>query len=214
MKTALISAAFATALVTTVSAVNLSLTNVSGGAVSSGTYTVGTNTGTANANSWPNAEGPAFATNGLQTDKYLNFLKIDTGIAVNANGGSASLILNGLTFSAGNDAPERDPLTFTLYGSSTPLASGPIVLSTLTLIVANAATGLATDPGRNTFSSLQTFANNTAYAGYVLYFPTVRNAAGANSMQVGEITFSNNIPEPGTVALSGLAFLGFLRRRR
>src|SRR5204863_5188359 len=103
----------------------------------------------------------------------------------NATGGSASLILNGLTFSAGNDAAERDPMTFTLYGSTTPLAAGPIVLSTLTLIVANAPTGFATDPGRNTFSSLQTLANSTAYAGYVLYFPTVRNSAAANSMQIG-----------------------------
>jgi hypothetical protein len=85
----------------------------------------------------------------------------------------------------------------------------------LLMKVSSQTTGLDVDPGRQLTWVAQTFANTTAYASYVLTFPTVRNSATANSMQVGEITFDGVVPEPGTTALTGgVALLGLVRRRR
>ncbi len=82
-------------------------------------------------------------------------------------------------------------------------------------IVSGCIAALAVNPGRFTAGAQQTFTNNVAYASYVLTFSTVRNAGTANSMQIGEIAFVGNaVPEPGTVALSGLALPGLARRKR
>ncbi len=184
-----------------------------GGQVVGGEFVVGViGTAQPNINNWPGGEPPASAIDGSTGTKYLNFAEFNTGLIVSA----PSTIVTGLTFSTANDAPARDPLTFTLYGSTTALSGdGPFNISSLTLITENQSTGLETDPGRFTSSELQTFANSEIFDSYLLVFPTVRDEASANSMQISEITFDGTaVPEPGSVLLGALGAAGLLARRR
>jgi hypothetical protein len=205
---ALTAVAFLTA---NASAVTITMSTVSGGQVAGGNFNQGIVGTAANTNNWPAAEFPANATDNNSATKYLNFAKTDTGIVVTPAGGSAAL--NSMAFTTANDSPNRDPLTFSLWGSVTPLSAGNFSMAGLTPIVTGASTGLTVDPGRFITGAAQTFTNNVAYASYVLTFPTVRDSATANSMQVADVTFSN-VPEPGTSALAGLALLGLARRKR
>ena len=57
---------------------------------------------------------------------------------------------------------------------------------------------------------------STEYSSYRLVFPTVRDAAAANSMQIQDVQFYT-IPEPSTwalLALAGMATAVVARRRR
>jgi hypothetical protein len=100
-------------------------------------------------------------------------------------------VVTGLRFTTANDAIERDPMTFTLEGSMDP--AGPWTL------IASGNTGL--DTARFATAPDVLFANSTAWRSYRLLFPTVRNAAGANSMQIAEVAFldagGNDVTAPG-----------------
>lgn len=198
------------------------------------TFTIGTQGTTANVNNWPMNEPPARAIDGVG-QKYLNFAKLNTGVAVSSAAGG---VPTSITVWAANDAVARDPSTFKIYGTSSP-ASGAAGSSIGGLsLIASGAFSLPVDrtPGGNAalgaFSSTATFANATAYPTYVIVFPTVKDAVGANSMQVAEIQMNTSggaglftpndavvggvlVPEPSTAILGGLGLaLAAFRRRR
>jgi hypothetical protein len=64
------------------------------------------------------------------------------------------------------------------------------------------------------------FANLTAYSAYLLIFPTVKNAASANSMQISEVEFLGAsavpaVPESGpALSLTAATLLGLLALAR
>jgi uncharacterized protein (TIGR03382 family) len=201
------------ALAASANAAVISMTNAIGGAVVGTNFVVGVAATAAGVNNWPAGEPPAAAIDGNTATKYLNFAELNTGIIVTPASGSGPL--RAITFTTANDSPNRDPLTFTIYGSAVALAgAGPFNLSSMATL-ASGITGLATDPGRFTAGAAQNVPNDTAFASYVVIFPTVRDTATANSMQVSEIAFDTTaIPEPSALGLGGLALLGLLRRRR
>jgi hypothetical protein len=195
-----------------------------------------------NINVWPmnGAENPPNAIDNVNTTKYLNFGETNTGYIVTPTGG-APTIATGIAFVTGNDHPDRDPATYSLFGSnsivltSNPTAGQIFSLSDFTLI-SSGTLSLPGVPGNNLdqrgVAASTSFTNTTAYTTYLLYFPTVKDAALANSMQVAEAALTGAggtrltpsgspigggqlIPEPGSVALllvtSGAALL---RRRR
>jgi len=107
--------------------------------------------------------------------KYLNFDKLDAGFTVTPAQGPS--VVRGLRLTSANDAPERDPTSFRLLGSTngrtfTEIASGPIPDFT----------------GRFTPVDLA-FENAQAYTHYQLLFPTVRNANSAVAVQIAEVEF-------------------------
>ena len=187
--------------------------------------TVGSNTsllatvGTVpNTNNYPAGEPPASAidniTGGIpnQGNKYLNFLETGAGFIVTPTTNS---IVAGLHFFTGNDAPERDPLTVTLEGSTD--ANATTTLNSTWVLLYSGPSGLATDPGRNASGPNVFFANTQSLRSYRLLVSTVRNAATANSFQFQEIELLSPIPEPSSVALCGVALAAFgtmWRRRR
>ena len=127
--------------------------------------------------------------------------------------------MTGLSLTTANDSPPRDPLTFTLFGSNTQTAVNTpgttFALANFTQIATGPIPGLVTDPGRFTTVPEVTFANTTAFTTYILVFPTVRDAAAANSMQIAEAILTGTVvPEPSALLFAGLAGVGFLRRRR
>src|SRR2546421_3186155 len=83
----------------------------------------------ATSNNTPGSEGVANAIDNQPT-KYLNFDKLNTGFTVNP-GVRGLTVVSGLTLTSANDAPERDPASYTLSGSYdgsnfTQIASGAV----------------------------------------------------------------------------------------
>jgi len=142
--------------------------------------------GVPNDSDWPSAEYPGLATdNDIQT-KYLHFKgeTQSTGFQVTPSVGAT--VVTGLTFTTANDAESRDPVSFELYGSNTSI-DGPY-----TLIASGAISDFAQATAWPRYTMNNTpisFANKTAYTHYQLLFPSVRDAANANSMQIAEVEF-------------------------
>jgi hypothetical protein len=161
---------------------------------------------------FPTAESPPNAIDNDVTKKYLNFGTspvpgINTGFYVTPSAGASIVV--GLHFATANDSPNRDPMAFTLEGTN----SNPATAIDWALI-ASGNTGLATDPGRNTWEDASvepTFANSTAYTSYRLLFTGVRGT-GQNSLQFGEVELLT--PEPATMALLLLGGASMLWKRR
>jgi len=92
--------------------------------------------------------------------------------------------VTGITFTTANDAVERDPVAFELYGSNDSI-DGPY-----TLIASGDIVDFAGETVWPRFTKTETpilFDNDVAYAHYQVLFPTVRNPGSANSMQIAEV---------------------------
>jgi hypothetical protein len=154
--------------------------------------------------------------------KYLNFLDLNSGFSVTPS--LNHRVVTGVRFYTANDAEVRDPASYQLFatneGLDAPAASW----------LAIASGNLALPSGRNAggnavvippegnlaaFNQEVTFANTTAYKHYRVVFPTLKDAASANSMQIAEVELLTFVPEPSCALIGGLAMaFGALRRRR
>jgi len=146
--------------------------------------------GVPNDGDWPSNESPPLAIDNNVNTKFLHF-KGDfdpgdppggAGLQVTPSIGPS--IVTGLTFTTANDAPERDPTAFALFGSNTS-ANGPYTLIAAGNIVDFSRASAWPRHTRNTTPI--TFPNNTAYYHYQLLFPTIRNKASSVAMQIGEV---------------------------
>ena len=179
----------------------------------------GTNDADGNAGAPPAAESEINAINDVG-QKYLNFLDLESGFAVTPSANPGKLPVTGLRFYSANDAVERDPASYRLSGSNDSL-TGPWTLiseGALTLPAERNAGGttVAIPPEGNLAAVNQTvlFANPNSYTHLQLVFPTLKDAAAANSMQIAEVEFL--VPEPSSIVLSLLSLLGLVgvARRR
>lgn len=187
--------------------------------------------GTGGANSSPSAEAAPNVRDGNAGTKYLNFAKLGTGFIETF---PAAVVANGMNFTTANDAPERDPINFNVYGSNSVVITGTepagtnIDFSSFTLInPANQATNL-NSVTRGAVTGDQPFTNTTAYRTYAVLFQSVRNSTAANSMQIAEAIFDNGgsaiagqatnpvvgFPEPASLGVLAVGALGLLARRR
>ncbi|NLH15246.1 MAG: hypothetical protein GX455_01575, partial [Phycisphaerae bacterium] len=142
---------------------------------------------------WPSNESPPLAIDNNTSTKYLHFdgQYKSTGFQVTPSAGKTVVV--GLTFTTANDAPERDPIAYELYGSNTSI-SGPY-----TLIASGEITDFKQASVWPRFTMNTTpirFSNSTSYLHYQVMFPTVRNPGSANSMQIGEVELLGG-PEGG-----------------
>jgi hypothetical protein len=150
------------------------------------------------SNNSPSNEGPANAFDNNPYTKYLNFDKQNAGVTIQLNAGR---VVTSFKLTTANDAVERDPTSYKLYGSNDG--------STWTLIQQGQ---LSLSDNRFSVSNDIAVTNSTAYVYYFMIFPSIKNNAG-NSVQIAEITYfydanntttstatSNTIVDPTTAA--------------
>lgn len=135
------------------------------------------------------------------TSKYLNFLDLNSGFAVTPASGST--IVRGLRIYTANDAAERDPASYLLEGSNNGGASYTTISSgALNLPSGRNALALPLNTAGLNFQTI-TFTNNTGYTSYRLTFPTLKDAATATAMQIGEVELLSIAPTAASADVSG-----------
>jgi alpha-tubulin suppressor-like RCC1 family protein len=174
---------------------------VRGGWINSGNFTIGA-VGTTNpGNNWPSGESPDKVVDANTTTKFLIYRNNNAGLILSPT--NSNIVFNRLSLSTANDASERDPASYIIYGSATALsgtAGTNISLAGLTEL----ASGTITLPdNRTTGPTVVQFANTTAYASYIVAFPTVRSTTSNNLTQISEVQLSQGINPPLAVALAG-----------
>jgi hypothetical protein len=191
----------------------------------------GTNDGDANSGPPPGGETVDHTIDGVG-QKYLNFLDLGSGFAVTPSAGPS--IVNRVRLYTANDEEPRDPASIVIEGSNGAI-SGPftsIFQGDLALpagrnpggnvnsyqSATNQPIDLATNGMPLVFQDLS-FTNTATYLHYRVTFPTLKDAAMANSMQIGEVQLIGTvIPEPTSVMLFTMSVIGFgvwrPRRRR
>ena len=162
--------------------------------------------GDSSVNVSPCAELPANVIDDNVNTKYLNFKgnfnagETACGFTVVPSVGAT--VVTGMTFSSANDAPERDPTAFELYGSNdagatwTLIASGPI----------SDFAGAVAWPRLTKIASAITFANDVAYTEYKVLFTALRNVASANSMQIAEVELLGSVVRGQEATIPPLPF--------
>lgn len=142
------------------------------------------------ASGFPAAENPPKAVDGLSGTKYLNTSKLNAGIIVTP---AASLAAKSMVLTTANDAVERDPASYVIFGSNQPITTTNnqsgfadhwtyIASGTLNLPLA-----------RQTAASPINIPNSTAYSSYWIVFTSTRdkNSTGGtvtnNLMQIADI---------------------------
>ena len=108
--------------------------------------------------------------------KYLNFAKLGTGFIVTP--GSALPPIGGISLTSANDAPERDPASYEVWGSN----DGGV---TFTLISSGSVPAFSARGQEQVINFPRAAA--LQYFQYKLDFPTVRDPVAANSMQIAEV---------------------------
>jgi hypothetical protein len=174
---------------------------VRGGWINGENFTIGA-VGTTNpGNNWPSAEGPDKVVDSNTGSKFLIFRNSNAGLIFSPT--NSNIVFNRLSLSTANDASERDPASYIIYGSATALsgtAGTNISLAGLTEL----ASGTITLPdNRTTGPTVVQFANTTAYASYIVAFPTVRSTSSNNLTQISEVQLSQGINPPVAVAMEG-----------
>lgn len=122
----------------------------------------------------PSNEGPNNAFDNNPNTKYLNFDKQNAGVTIQLNSGR---VVTKFTITTANDAVERDPTSYKLYGSND--GSSWVLISEGALSLSDSRFSVSGDIA---------VANTNAYAYYFIKFPSIKNNIG-NSVQVSEITY-------------------------
>lgn len=145
----------------------------------------------ASGSSYPDAEAPIMALDSDSATKYLNFGKLNTGFIVSPSTGSTTV--QSIQLTTANDAVERDPTSWKLYGTNyaiTSVDNGDGSQENWTLIAEDNVTLSDT---RFTKGPVQSFVNAAAYTSYRMLIPTVKDEGAANSMQIADVDlFTSN----------------------
>ncbi len=135
------------------------------------------------ANGSPALEQPHHALDGTASTKWLAFRPSGTHYEVQFTGGAAHAV-NGYTLTSANDAPDRDPYSWTLSGSNDG-------------VVFTAIDSRSAQDFPNRFQTkYYEFTNTTAYSHYRFAFQTEYGVTGANepvAMQVAEIELFDSV---------------------
>ena len=149
---------------------------------------------------YPSGESSAMALDGKASTKYLNFGKEGSGFIVTPSGMTTGTVQS-FTITTANDAEERDPTSWALYGTndaiiSTDNSAGEAENWTLV------DEGTVTLPtARLTVGPVVAVTNSGSYTSYKMLFPTLKNASAADSMQIADVAFYESTDGTGTTVL-------------
>lgn len=127
------------------------------------------------------AEGPQAVFDGSDTTKWFSGARAFAGLIVTP--ATPGTVVTSMSFTAGNDSPERDPVTYQLYGTNGAVTSvnNDTGLADAWTLISTGATGIApssaTATVRNTTGPVVNFANATAYNSYKVVFTALRSAS-------------------------------------
>ncbi len=140
--------------------------------------------GDPNDGDWPGAETPNLAIDDNVATKYLHFKGATQATGFKVAPAVGPTVVTALAFTTANDAVERDPVSFELYGSNESI-EGPFELIASGDIV-DFAGEVAWPRFTKTVTPIE-FENAVAYTYYQVMFPAVRDPGSANSMQIAEV---------------------------
>ncbi len=140
--------------------------------------------------SYPPNESPQNAIDGT-LNKYLNFGEQNSGFIVTPSKGAS--IIESFEITTANDAVERDPTTWSLYGTNDPITSADNSTGTTENWNLIDSGSLSLPSARNTTDSAELVAGSTAYSSYRMIFSAVKDGGAANSMQFAEIQFFGEV---------------------
>ena len=149
---------------------------------------------------YPVGEEPFNVLDGKASTKYLNFAKEGSGFIVTPSGMTTQTVQS-FKITTANDAQERDPTSWALYGTNDAIVSGDNSTGEAenwTLIDEGAVT-LPT--ARETVGPVVTVTNSGSYTSYKIMFPALKNPASADSMQIADVTFYESPDGTGTNVL-------------
>ncbi len=140
---------------------------------------------TGTSGNYPAGEAPPKVIDNNVFTKYLNFDKEDSGFTVTPS--IMPSIITGIVLTTANDKPERDPASVTIRGTIDGISYNNIITDFSTFL-----------PDTRFQRTVFYFDNTEYYAKYEIFFPTLKNSATANSMQIAEVQLLGEkaIPEP------------------
>jgi hypothetical protein len=162
-------------------------------------------------------EAPRNSINNVVESKYLNFDKENSGFVVTLDtAGPASL--SAIILTTANDSPDRDPASVTIMGTNDDIVFDDMPDEGINWspIVADLATPLSDDRFAEAGPFEFTPITDGAFASYMVTFPTLKDSATANSMQIGEVQLSGiaAVPEPTSLVLLLIGAAGLFVWRR
>ncbi len=119
--------------------------------------------------------------------KYLNFGEVNSGFIVTPS--TPGTVVKSFQITTANDAVERDPSGWQLFGTNSAIVSAPHSTGAAEPWTLIASGALALPAARNTQGAVANVTNNSAYTSYKMIFTGVKDAANANSMQIAEVQF-------------------------
>ncbi len=175
--------------------------------------------------SYPGPEGPSNVIDGT-LNKYLNnggggnFGENSGFIVTPTVGAGVGTVVTSFVITTANDAENRDPASWRLYGTNDTILSLDNSNGNGGEAWALIDSGLLSLPSaRNTMGSSVSVANTDDFTSYRMVFPTLKGTPGLFRMQIAEVQFEGSIataiPEPSLLGIFlGLSGLVTLRRWR
>ena len=169
---------------------------VRGGWIDGTNFTIGAVT-----TNWPSGESPDKVVDNNTGSKFLAFRNNNVGLILSPT--NATVAFNRLSLYTANDASERDPASYVIYGSTTVLTGTSGTNLPLAGLTQLASGTIVLPDNRTTGPTVVQFANTTAYASYIVAFPTVRSTSSNTMTQISEVQLSQGINPPFSVAMTG-----------
>ena len=147
---------------------------------------------------YPAGEPPAMILDNNAGTKYLNFAGAGSGFIVTPG----TSTVQGFQITTANDAADRDPTSWTLYGTNDPITSLDNSAGTVDnwTLIDSGSIALPTD--RMVLGPIIPVSNGTAYSSYRMLYPEL---GGSGMMQVADLAFYGggiSILDPGNPILA------------
>ena len=150
--------------------------------------------------SYPIGEEPSNVLDGNASTKYLNFGKEGGGFIVTPSGMTTQMVQS-FTITTADDAEERDPASWQLYGTNDTIVSSDNSTGDVEDWTPIDSGSLSLPSGRQTPSAVVTVSNSGSYTSYKMLFPTLKDASVADSMQIADVAFYESTDGTGSSVL-------------